>query len=77
MVGMMETMLDPVARAIANAPYDDEPVGEEEMREIAAARVSLARGEGISVDVVLSEFGLASEDFDRMGRTSPEAPHHP
>jgi hypothetical protein len=52
-VGMMETMLGPVSHAIANAPYDDEPADEEETREIAASRVSLARGEGIPVDVVL------------------------
>ena len=39
-------MLDPVVRALANAPYDDEPVSEEEARDIAAARAALARGEG-------------------------------
>jgi hypothetical protein len=53
----------------ASAPVDDEPVSEKEAREIAAARASLDRGEGSPHEKVLAEFGLTSEDFDRMGRT--------
>jgi hypothetical protein len=68
-VGLLEAMLDPVARSLANAPVDDEPVSEEEAREIAAARASLDRGEGIPHEKVLAEFGLTPEDFARMGRT--------
>jgi hypothetical protein len=30
LVGLLQAMLDPVARAIANAPREDEPVAEEE-----------------------------------------------
>ena len=37
-VGMMETMLDPVSRTIADFPYEDEEVGEEEMRAVAASK---------------------------------------
>ena len=44
---------------LANAPYDDEPVSEEEPREIAAARASLA------------EFGLSAEEFERRGQPKP------
>jgi hypothetical protein len=68
-IGMLESLLDPVARAIANAPIDDEPVTEEEAREVEAAKASLARGEGIPHEQVLAEFGLTLEDFERMGRT--------
>src|SRR5271165_7161453 len=68
-VGLLEIMLDPLARTLANAPFDDEPVSEEEAREIAASKASLARGEGIPHEEVLSEFGLTSEDFERLGRT--------
>jgi len=57
---------------LANAPYDDESVGEEEAREIAAARASFARGEGIPHEEVLREFGLNLEDWERMGRTPLE-----
>ena len=37
-IGLLEVMLDPVARAIANAPIDDEPVTEEEEKALAEAR---------------------------------------
>lgn len=73
-VRLLELMTDPVARSLANAPLDDEPVSEEEAREIAAARASLDRGEGIPHEKVLAEFGLTLEDFERMGRT-PLDPH--
>jgi hypothetical protein len=75
-VGLLKVMLDPLTRTLANAPYDDEPVSAEEVREIAAARASLARGEGVSNDEVLAEFGLNAEDFARMGST-PLEPHAP
>jgi hypothetical protein len=76
-VGLLETMLDPVSIALANAPYDDEPVSEDEAREIAEARASFGRGEVIPNEEVLAEFGLSLEDFERMGRTPLEPePHH-
>ncbi|MGO8986178.1 MAG: hypothetical protein ACLPHI_23410 [Terriglobales bacterium] len=68
-VGLLEIILDPFARTLASAPYDDEPVSEEEAREVEVAKASLARGEGVPHDKVLAEFGLTSEDFERMGRT--------
>ncbi len=77
-VGLLETMLDPVSIALANAPYDDEPVSEGEACEIAEARASFGRGEAIPNEDVLAEFGLSLEDFERMGRTPLEPePHHP
>ena len=77
-VGLLKIMLDPVSVALANAPIDDEPVSEEEARDIAEARAACARGEVVSNDEVLREFGLTAEDFERMGRTplGPES-HHP
>ena len=74
-VGLLKIMLDPVSVALANAPFDDEPVSEEEAREIADARASLARGEAIPHEEVLREFGLSQEDFERMGRTPLEPEH--
>jgi len=70
LVHLLEVMVDPVAHSLANAPIDDEPVTEEEARDIAAARASLDRGEGITNEEVLAEFGLSPDDFARMGRTS-------
>jgi hypothetical protein len=73
-VGLLEIMLDPLARTLASAPYDDEPVSQEEAREVEASKASLARGEGIPHEKVIAEFGLSSEDFDRLGRTPPKSP---
>jgi hypothetical protein len=72
-VGLMEILLDPVARSLANAPYDDEPVSDEEARDIAEARAAYARGEVVSNDEVLAEFGLTADDFERMGQAPLEA----
>ena len=77
-VSLLKVMLDPVSVALANAPYDDEPVSEEEARDIAEARAAYARGEVVSNEEVLAEFGLTTEDFERMGQTPLEPePHHP
>ena len=69
-VSLLEIMLDPLARTLASAPYDDEPVSAEEAREVEEAKTSLARGESIPHDEVLAEFGLTSNNFERMGRTA-------
>jgi hypothetical protein len=68
-VSLLEIILDPLARTLASAPYDDEPVSQEEAREVEASRASLARGEGVPHEKVLAEFGLSAEDFERMGQT--------
>jgi len=71
-VRLLEVMTDPVAHSLANAPIDDEPVTAEEAREIAVARASFDRGEGIPNEEVLAEYGLTLEDFERLGRTPLE-----
>ncbi len=68
-VNLLEIILDPLARELASAPYDDEPVSQEEAREVEASRASLARGEGIPNEKILAEFGLSAEDFERVGLT--------
>ena len=71
-------MLDRVSVALANAPMDDEPVSEEEARDIAEGRAAYGRGEVVSNHEVLAGFGLTAEDFERMGRTPLDAePHSP
>ena len=67
--GLLETMLDPVSRALANAPVEDEEIGEEEERAVAESREWLKHNKPIPHEEVLAEFGLTSDDFDRMGRT--------
>ena len=71
-VGLLEAMLDPVDRAIANAPLEDEPISEEEERAVAASKEWLKKNKPIPNEEVLAEFGLSSEDFERMGRTPLE-----
>ena len=73
-VHLLEVMTDPVAHSLANAPIDDEPISEEEMRAVEASREWLKDHEPISHEEVLAEFGLTLEDFERMGRT-PLDPH--
>jgi hypothetical protein len=52
LVGLLETMVDPVAAALRNAPIDDEPETGEEERSAAEARAWLQRngGKGIPHD---------------------------
>ena len=73
MVIFLEAMLDPFARTLANAPYDDEPVSEEEERDVAAARAAIARGEFTPHEEILAEFGVTSEELLRMSDAELEA----
>jgi len=58
-------LLDPVTRALAKAPPDDEPVTEQDKRRFHGGQAWFAErgGKGISMENVLAEFGLKSEDF--------------
>jgi hypothetical protein len=53
--GLLEAMLDPAARALANAPVDDEPITEEEVHAVAEARESRKRNGGIPFKEVVAE----------------------
>ena len=59
-VGLLETIVDPVATALSNAPMDDEPETEEEKRAAAEARVWLQRngGKGIPHEEAMRRLGL-------------------
>ena len=61
--GLLEAILDPVSRAIAEAPDDDEPVTEEDRRRFREGQARFAERQGIPMEEVLSEFGLKPEDF--------------
>jgi hypothetical protein len=63
-VRFMEFMLlDPVARAIATAPIDDEPVTEAERQAVAEADEWLKHNKPIPFEDVLADFGLTVEDL--------------
>lgn len=61
-VGLLEAMLDPVSRAIANAPVDDGPETEEERQAVAEATEWLKHNKPIPFEEVLADFGLTLED---------------
>jgi len=60
LVGLLETIIDPVAAAVRNAPDDDEPESEEEKRAVAEAHDWLAKrgGKGIPHDEAMRRLGL-------------------
>jgi hypothetical protein len=64
LVGLLEVMLDPVARAIASAPVDDEPVTEEEASALAEADVWLRHNKPIPHEQVLAELGITQEEIE-------------
>jgi hypothetical protein len=59
-VGLLEVMLDPVGRKLANAPVDDEPESKQERQAVREAKEWLERrgGKGIPHEEVVREFGL-------------------
>jgi hypothetical protein len=63
-------LLDPVARAVATAPPDDEPVTDQDRSRFQAGQAWFAQrnGKGIPMEELLAEFGLKPEDFPQ----SPE-----
>jgi len=66
-VTVMETMLDPVSRAIANAPIDDEPETDAERQAVAASKACMAEhpGQGTPFEELLSEFDVSAEELRR------------
>ncbi len=60
-VHLLEVMADPVARSLASAPVETEPVSEEEATALDDAHAAIQRGEGTPHEEILREFGLASK----------------
>jgi len=52
-------LLDPVSRSLAAAPVEQEPISPEEAAALDEARAALDRGERISHEDILREFGLS------------------
>jgi len=61
-VGLLEVMLDPFDRALATAEIDDEPVTEEELRDIEASREWFQHNPGTPFEQVVTELGLTMEE---------------
>ena len=56
--GLLEVMVEPLSRSLAKAPVEEEELTPETAAALDRARASLARGEGVSHEEVLREFGL-------------------
>jgi len=72
-VGLLETMLDPFARTFANAPYDDEPVGEEDRRDIAESRGVAERLHIVPNDPVARAIANAPFEDEEIGEEEERA----
>ena len=59
---LLEVMVDPVSRALANASVDDEPLTQDEERAIAEAREWLKHNPGIPFEQVVAELGFTMEE---------------
>ncbi len=68
-IGMLEALLDPVSRAIANAPVDDEPLMAGEEKALGKAREWSKHNKGIPHEQVLAELGVTQEEIDRFRET--------
>jgi hypothetical protein len=64
-IGMLESLIDPVAHAIANAPLDDERLSTAGEKALDEAREWSKHNKGIPHEEVLAEFGLTPEEVDR------------
>ena len=62
--GLLQVMLDPVARAIANAPVDEEPLTAEDARALDEAREWLKHNKPIPHEQVLAELGITQEEIE-------------
>jgi len=65
LVGLLETIVDPVAAAPRDASIDDELLTAEEDQALSRADAWLEQrgGRGIPHEEVLAEFGLTMKDF--------------
>ena len=70
---LLETIVDPLSRAMANAQQDREPISEEPSCGPGADPAPHADGESILHEAILKEFGLSPEDWEQMGRAAFEA----
>lgn len=57
-VHLLQVMTGPLSHALASAPVEEEEITPDTAAAIDRARASLARGEGVSHEDILREFGL-------------------
>ena len=65
-VGLLESILDPVSRAIANAPPDDEPLSAEEEAAVNESREWLKHNKALANEDVMRELGITQQEIERF-----------
>jgi hypothetical protein len=63
-IGMLASLLDPVSRAIANAPVDDEPLTAADEKALAEAREWSKHNKGTPHEEFLAELGITPDEID-------------
>ena len=72
---LLAAMVDPVQRALALAPLEDEEITAEEERAVAEAREWHKHNKPIPMEEILADFGLTAADFEKMaGEPTPAPP---
>jgi hypothetical protein len=67
---LLETMVDPVARALALAPIDDEPLTPEELKALDEADEWLKHHKATPHEEFLAELGITKEEIDNFQETT-------
>lgn len=57
-VDFIRSITDPVQLAMDNAPYDDEPLSEEELAQMQQSEKELAAGELLSWEEAMAQLGI-------------------
>jgi hypothetical protein len=63
-IGLLEAMLDPVSRAIAQASVDDEPLTTDEQKALTEAQDWRKHHEPVPHQQVLADLGITQEEID-------------
>jgi hypothetical protein len=63
-IGMLKSLLDPVARATSNAPIDDEPLTAADEKALTEAREWSKHNKGTPHEEFLAELGITKEEID-------------
>lgn len=66
-VSVLQAMLDPVAKAIATAPVDDEPETADEREAVAGSKESFEQHAGFSNEQLMTELGIDSKHVNPKG----------
>ena len=60
---VMEVMLDPLSRKLANAPLEDEEISEEEERAVASSKEWFRNNQGIPFEDVVTDLGFTMDQI--------------